>query len=128
LPLSYQRYKARIELDGSIRFAAWACCPLAGGGSAWRPATEGFRAVVRHVRPGESFEGESFAYWRAFLEERGGAAVVEMVTVHEHPPCLPCRGGCPQHPSDDYETMSRVVERWRDLLRKRDRAARRKLR
>jgi hypothetical protein len=122
--MDYQRYKARIDLDGAIRFAAWACYPLADGGSVWRPAIVDHRAVVSYVRPGETFEGESFNYWRAHLEERGGAAVVEMVIVHEHPPCFPCRGDCRQHPADDYEDMSRQVEHWRNLLRKRGRRRR----
>jgi hypothetical protein len=121
--MSYQRYKAGFHgNDGAIRFAAWACYPLADGGSAWRPTTVDYRAVVSYLRPGENFEGESFAYWRAFLEERGGAAVIDMVTDHVNPPCFPCPPeGCPQHPRDDYHDMSRQLEHWSALLRKRGR-------
>lgn len=123
--MSYQRYKGQIDIDGSIRFAAWACYLLADGGSAWRPATEGYRAVTSRIRPGDTFEGESFDYWRAHLEARGGAAIVEMITDHINPPCFPCPPeGCPQHPADDYHEASRQVEHWRNLLRKRDRARR----
>jgi hypothetical protein len=123
--MSHQRYKGQIDLDGSIHFAAWACYPLTDGGSAWRPATGDYRAVTSHIRPGEIFEGESFDYWRAHLEARGGATVVEMITDHDNPPDFPCPpGGCPQHPRDDYEDMSRQVEHWRSLPQKRGRARR----
>jgi hypothetical protein len=111
--MGYQCYKAWLDGDSSIGFRGWVIRALADGGSAWRPATVANRAVVRHIRPGETFEGEGFAYWRALLEKsQRGAATVEMITVHEHLPCFPCRGDCPQHPADDYETMSRVVEQW----------------
>ncbi len=74
---------------------------------------------VSRIRPGESFEGRPFEYWRALLEERSGATVVEMITDHLNPPDFPCPPeGCPQHPRDDYEDMSRQIEHWQKLLRK----------
>jgi hypothetical protein len=121
--VDYQRYAARVDLDGSISFRAYTL-PADGDGLTWRPATVDHRAVVYRIRPGENFENQSFEYWRAFLEERGGAAIVETVIVHEHPPCFPCRGDCRQHPADEYEDMSRQIEHWRNLLRKRGRARR----
>lgn len=122
--MDYQRYAARIDLDGSISFRAYTL-PADGDGLTWRPATVDHRAVAYRIRPGENFESASFEYWRAFLEERGGAAVVEMVTDHINPPCFPCPPeGCPQHPADDYHEASRQIEHWRNLLRKRSRARR----
>jgi hypothetical protein len=111
----YQRYKARIASDDRICFRGWSLRELADGGTTWRLATMAYR-----IRSGETFEGQSFEYWRAFLEERGGAAVVEMITDHYNPPDFPCPpGGCPQHPCDAYEDMARQVEHWSVLLRKR---------
>jgi hypothetical protein len=78
---------ARIDSDEGICFRGWSLCALADGGKTWRHA-----AKVRL----------SFAL-NPFLEERGGAAVVEMVIDHYNPPDFPCPpGGCPQHPRDDY--------------------------
>ena len=119
--MGYQRYEAHFDLDGSTRFAAWACYLIDNAGrSVWRPATENHRAVVSRIRQGESFEALSFEYWRAFLEERGGAAVIELIADHLNPPDFPCPPeGCPQHPYDEYEEMSRNLEHWLGLRRMR---------
>ena len=87
-----------------------------------RPLGEG---PLERIRPGDELMGQPFAYWTAFLEERGGAADIEMVSDHLNPPDFPCPPeGCPRHPRDDYDDMARQVEHWRNLLGTRDHARR----
>lgn len=59
--MHYQRYKARIDLDGSIHFRGYTP-PVDSDGLTWRPAIVDHRAVISHIRPGESFENQPFEY------------------------------------------------------------------
>ncbi len=68
--LDEMEWTAHIGADGAIYFQAHFARAGAAGGAMPIPDQ------VSRIRPGESFEGKSFEYWRALLEQQGGAIIL----------------------------------------------------